>query len=230
LYSRGNPLKYNDPSGHYPAPSGDSGNIICVDFFIQTEKIIFNTGEGDVRGFDPDSVPTQSRAYFYLHLNDQGQLLSVEPHVNPSCTIGGCFSPLDEHNILNVTQDLETGQLHLQWNLTNGVSSQAFKLSEEIYSAEAELGSYAGGSMFANAFGKTIPAINGEMTLSPTMLPGSYDLSYLDREPFPSLEIYQYSNSELHHTIGTLPERGAVGNIGPIWWLNPLAPNELIIR
>lgn len=129
-----------------------------------------------------------------------------------------------------MTQDPETGQLHLQWNLTNGVSSQAFMLGEDMYSAEAELGSYALGSTFVDGFGMTIPAINGEMTLSPTMIPGDYELSYLDRDPFPSLEIYRYYNGELQHTIDTLPERGALGNIGPIWWLNPLAPNELINR
>jgi hypothetical protein len=188
-------------------------------------------GEGDGRSFDSDSDPAKSRAYFYLHLDDQGKLQNVEPpYWNTSCAFGACFKALEENINFTAIQDPDTGEIYLSWDLTNGVSSHAFKLSEEIYDAEAELGSLAGGSQLVEAGGRLIPAINGELKLSPTMLRGNYDLSYVNRDPFPRLEIYNYYNGELRQTITQLPERGAIGDLGPMIWLNPLAPNEIIVR
>ena len=225
-YALNNPLKYTDPTGHCPAPTNDSGHVICVDFFIQTHTIIFGTGKGDGRGFDPNSHSAESRAYFYLYLDERGVLQNVVSHINPSCVIVvGCFQPLNEHNVLIASQDPDTLDITLSWNLTNGVSSHLLRLSEDIYRAEADIGSMAIGSTLVGFIGRMLPAINGTLTLS-LSADGQFNLSRLNRDPYPSLEIYHYYNGALQYTIARLPECDFVGNLGPFIWLNPLARNE----
>lgn len=70
-----------------------------------------------------------------------------------------------------------------------------------------------------------LPAINGTLTLS-LSADGQFNLSRLNRDPYPSLEIYHYYNGALQYTIARLPECDFVGNLGPFIWLNPLARNE----
>ncbi len=232
MYTRGNPLKFSDPSGNCSAPEAGSGFIVCIDFFIQTEKILSGGGDGDGRGFDADSDPLKSRAYFYLHFDADGVLTKVTPNVNESCTIAGCYMAADVHNVFNATQDRKTGEIFVDWHLTNGVSSFFLSESEELMEAESEVerkdaasGLIYEGVGALNVAGLAIPAINGEMVLTPNKR-GSFDLAYLNRDPYPSLEIYGYTNGNLVDTIKTLPERSFPLNFGPVFWLSPLAPNQ----
>ncbi len=227
MYTYGNPLKFSDPLGNCPAPSDGSGFIVCVDFFIQTETIIFTLGDGDGRGFDADSDPLKSRAYFYLHFDEDGALTEITPEVNESCTRIGCFMPADVHNIFNASQDAQTGEIYIDWHLTNGFSSLLLSESDEIYEQEAALGAMPHTSNAYLLAGSGIPAIDGEMVLSPTKR-GSFEVTYLNRDPYPSLEIYRYLDGNLVETIEQLPERSLIGHLGPVVWLSPVAPNERI--
>jgi hypothetical protein len=124
-------------------------------------------------------------------------------------------------------QDHETGNINLGWSLTNGVSSQLLTAGDAIYQAEADIGSMAIGSTLLGFSGHMLDPINGEMTLVRNGN-GTYDIQQLNRDPYPSIEIYQYNTGNLVDTIAKLPERGFVGNLGPVIWLNPLAPNQVI--
>ena len=42
LYGRGNPLKYNDPTGHCPVPPSEMGATICMALFIKPEHLVLS--------------------------------------------------------------------------------------------------------------------------------------------------------------------------------------------
>jgi len=68
MYARGNPLRYNDPSGHCPAPPKEKGPTICVALFIKPPRVQAGpfTLHGDGRDFSSNSDPSQSRGYAWI--------------------------------------------------------------------------------------------------------------------------------------------------------------------
>jgi RHS repeat-associated protein len=69
LYARANPLKYNDPSGHCPAPPEDLGPVICFALFIAPKTVSPVMGitlKGDGRSFSSDSDPSASRGWVWI--------------------------------------------------------------------------------------------------------------------------------------------------------------------
>jgi len=227
IYARDNPTLYADPNGLCPAPQVGTGKVICIDLFIQTPTIVFGLGFGDGRGFDANSAPGKSRGYVYLYLDDRDILLFEEPHIdNPSCTTIGCFGPYPEYNEFLVTQ-LHRGQpIDVTWSLLNGFSgflrcefATLLSLLGERFlvfrlaSTASEATSYV-----------FLSEINGSLSLS-INAEGDWELASLDRDPYPSLEIYYYEEGELLYTIA---QRGEWPSEHPEVGLSPLAPTDRI--
>jgi hypothetical protein len=224
LYARGDPVKYADPSGHCPAPQ-DGNNVICVDLFIASENIALGFGRGDDRTFDNNSDPSKSRAYAYIYLNDSGEVTGQKMYANSSCTLLGCAGPYDGHNSFEVTQDTDTGTINVRWNLSNGVTSFFGEATEELVDASTRPGgAEAGGAAgIVRAIASLVlPAINGNATLERGKN-GNYALSRIDRDPYPSLEIYQYRQGQAPRTIVNDPQ---IKYLTPTLPLNPLFPNR----
>jgi RHS repeat-associated protein len=219
-YVRNNPVNNTDPSGHCPAPKGGSGNVICVDLFIQSETIVLYIGHGDNRGFDPDSDPGSSRAYAYIYLDDSGNLTGYEVTVNQSCTFMGCDGPAENWNKFSVTQDGD-GNINMEWELLNGVSGKLM----DMWEATKTPLDPSGNEDFL-ALSSLLQPINGEMTISKTKN-GNYALTNLNRDPYPSLEVYFYDDGQYRYTLGTYSEKYGPF-FGPLWGLTPFAKNETI--
>ena len=218
-YSLSNPLKYTDPSGHCPAPSERSGYVICVDLFIQTRTTLAGRGYGDDRDFSSNSPKNVSRGYLYISLDVDGNVTGTETHVdNPSCTVLGCFEPLPEYNSFTVSQDSETGDITVDWNLLNGVSSQLRNVGTAPFMGITPLGPALEGASYI------LDSIDGTLTLSRNDS-GKYGLSHLDRDRYPSLEIYEYDHGETVRTIGRVPEQCG-SFFGPLIGLNRFWFNE----
>jgi hypothetical protein len=198
-----------------------SGNVICVDLFISaryTDRARF--GYGDNRTYDANSDPSQSRAYLYLYLDDKGTLLRYEPHIaEKSCTQVGCFKTNPQNNHFWASQDPKTGEITVEWRLENGFSSFVKKY------AEVSRGFFPGLANGAYISAEVVlPDINGELTIGRRN--GRYEVLEMNRDPYPSLEVYHYRNGRFVREILTRPE----SRFGPFYGLNPLARNEVIRR
>jgi RHS repeat-associated protein len=91
-YTFNNPLRYVDPSGHCPAPPKESGNVICVDLFIQTQYIKDANGNpvgyGNNRSYSANSDPkTGSKGFLYIYLDDNGKYTGKYQYVSESTVI-----------------------------------------------------------------------------------------------------------------------------------------------
>lgn len=179
-------------------------------------------GYGDNRGFDTDSAPEASRAYAYIYLDDSGNVIGSEASVNQSCTVRGCFGPADEFNDFSVSQESTGGDINITWNLLNGVSGELREHANEAYEEESSIGAMPlySSIVLAGSFG--LASINGEMTLS-LGDGGNYQITSLDRDPYPSLEVYFYKNGDYQYTLGQFEER-----YGPFIGLIPIAPSQRI--
>jgi len=222
LYARNNPLKYTDPDGHCPKPATESGNVICIDLFIQTSTIVFGSGYGDNRGFDTNSAPGASRAYLYIYLDDNGMVISTSVVVNQSCTILGCFGPINEYNHFSVNQENPGDDIVITWNLLNGVSGELRNYAEEVYKSESSIGSMSNYSSFILALSYGLASINGQMIIS-LGEDGKYQITSLNRDPYPSLGVYYYKDGDYQYTLGEFAEK-----YGPILGLSSIAPNQII--
>jgi RHS repeat-associated protein len=254
-YVRGNPVNRIDPSGYCPAPKGTKGDVICVDLFIQLETFSGGFAAGDGRGFSPDSKPInlekyttgfapgntqgfgqedfgRSRAYLYIYLDDNGNMTRSDLYVNTSCVQIGCFGPYLKYEKLSATQDSQTGDINVIWGLKNGFSSHLRTKADsinEMYDGQAEAGSVVDiTSKFFTNSSSLLPDIDGTMTLGRFACEDTYYVRGLNRDPFPSLEIYHYRNGELFYTIGTYPETEDFDDFAPFWGLSPMAPQEII--
>jgi RHS repeat-associated protein len=230
-----NPVTFTDPDGRCPRPPQGTGRIICIDLFIQSETIGGGFGYGDNRSFDYQSSPDASRAYIYLYLDAFGhEVTDVEVHINESCTRIGCFGPYSQYNHIAVQQDPGTKSIRVSWDLKNGFS--AYLNTQSLFFDEL-LGCYRPLFFLAPillpgfppivdpatslvAASTLLPDINGELTLAPDNL--HYRVAALNRDPYPSLEIYLYVNGRLEQEIGKYAER-----YGPFVGLNPIAPNQM---
>lgn len=222
-----NPISLLDPTGRCPQPPTSSGKTICVDLFIQAPFIILGTGYGDGRGFDSNSAPQKSRGYVYIYLDNNGKMRGAPmPHINPSCVVlVGCFGPYPQYNHFDVSQDSSNGNLHVTWQLLNGVSG-AFRATGDQLCNESNTygdpsGNIAGSGSAAKLISNAIPEINGTMTLHRN-INGTYSVIALDRDPYPSLEVYYYLPGQPTQMI--MQHRELEG--GPMVGLNPLTPND----
>ncbi|MCL4870147.1 MAG: RHS repeat-associated core domain-containing protein [Anaerolineae bacterium] len=235
-YVLGNPLVLVDPTGHCPAPPSGSGNIICVALFIQDSKIIFRTGDGDGRSFNSNSSEWRSRGYAYIYLDeiDVNGNVRVEFYLNDSITIFGDFEADYTQSDFVVTVNPLTGQIKIVYNLRNGFTARVYRDDTDTFESmlsECHGVPECGGGFIplgpaARVF---IPDINGTIILTPNAF-GGYDV-FVDRDPYPSLEVYQYYDGSLVRTLIRLSPDGWGGTMfGPILGLNPLAPNQISIR
>lgn len=225
-YVYNNPVAFTDPSGHCPRPQAKEARILtvlCVDLFIQTETIVLGTGEGDNRGFDYDS--DSSRAYMYLYIDENQELVGTETGVQESCTDFGCFGPYEEYNEFVATQNPETGNINISWSLKNGFSGYLLsELAEPLEEASSTLPNGAISAPAATAYrmaSKLLPDINGEMEI--TFKDGQAQIYSINRDPYPSLEVYAYRGGVYQYTLGQYPEE-----FGPNIGLNPIAPNHVV--
>lgn len=227
---------HTDPSGLCPAPDPSKGRVICVDLFIQSEYILVGNGYGDGRGFSDNSLPDKSRGYLYIFLDDQGRVIGSNQQVNRSCTTLGCYGPYPEYNHFEVAQSNNNGyigKLIINWSLLNGVSgslrSSADKLRDSVNSPSCgDKGGIAIASQILGTVSASIPEINGTMAIS--MKPdGKYFVESMDRDPYPSLEVYYYTPSNPGRATQVIMQHTESGG-GPMWGLNPLAPNDADTR
>jgi RHS repeat-associated protein len=249
-YAYSDPVSLTDPSGNCPSPPAGSGHVICVDLFIAAWAIgpkVFGVttpaGWGDNRTFDSNSAPDKSRAYLYLYLDQQGKL---KPNQHPasisaSCTVVGCFGPYLQYDTFTATQKGES--IEVSWSLINGVSGWA-RSNAEHYAAlagiasrtapNAQLGVIAGAlsGIRADAF-KTIEwlvgldTIDGWIQLTPTCeagVPRFQNKLRLNRDPYPSLEVYHYYDGREVERLVRRPETPD----GPYIGLQSSAPRDSI--
>jgi hypothetical protein len=214
-HSLSNPIKYTDPSGHCPAPAVDSGSVICVDLFIETNNIVFWTGMGDGRGADWDSDPTKSRGYLYLYLDERGKLTKWTQHIdNPSClSTGHCADPVPGFSGgFGVEQDANSGDISVTWNLLNGVAASVRK-AQAVAAAHFVLSEgvrdkigwtlVSGATLAARSLMWTSgmdATIDGTLVLSVDQS-GTYAVKSMERDPYPSLSVYQYTNGQLARDV-----------------------------
>jgi RHS repeat-associated protein len=231
LYAADNPIQYIDPTGQCPQPSADSGDVICVDLFIQTSTILFGLGKGDGRSFSSNSLPDQSRGYLYIYLDNKSKFKFPQQYVNPSCFTftTGCFGPYPQYNKFEVRQDPASLDITVTWDLLNGLSGFLRKDAANALWLEGH-GICNVLSVGSIGVSYTIPSINGELTLGMKQISRinkghQWYVKHLDRDPYPSLEIYYYFNGSLAYTID---RRGEWPLEHPEIGLAPPAPNDTV--
>ncbi|MEZ4661501.1 MAG: RHS repeat-associated core domain-containing protein [Caldilineaceae bacterium] len=184
LYVRGNPLNANDPSGHCPRPSSDTGSVICIAFFIPMERAL--NLKGDNRGFDYDSEPDESRAYLYVDLEKGASTKSIELHMNPST---GYFNGRST-SAHNVNEPGIVGYIKQAAGYGNW-----FEFSQQ----DDELVFKYSLNQSANHGPFVAPSIDGEIRLKPKL---AMEIGcHLNPRSFPALEIYSYQAGELEQII-----------------------------
>ncbi len=187
-YTRNNPLRYSDPTGHCPKPDGEfaEANIICLAGFIPTET---STGipkrvyfQGDNRDFSNDSPKTGSR--FWLWLNaDTGDIARSYVHPTQRVTgpngdpVGNSSPPR------NVPSE--------NW------FAEAYYGSNHMSSSKGDNGSItlSYGVVCSDSLCNQLLAPNGEIIFRPTS-DGSYSASGKVNE-FPNLEAYHWNEGVL---------------------------------
>jgi RHS repeat-associated protein len=177
-YTRFNPLKYNDPTGHCPAPPQEYANAICVAGFIPTKESEGAPGglivyQADDRGFSIDSTGQSSRFYLWIDA-DTGQFIG-DPKAGVHSTIqlfpshrllgGGEHRPRDGYNTFTA-QRFEDGTIYLSYSVVCAGPGCALA-----------------------------PGPEGEIYFKPNAS-GSFD-TIGSVEAFPNLEAYHWSNGEL---------------------------------
>jgi RHS repeat-associated protein len=166
-YVRFNPLKYTDPSGHCPQPSGEfaNSNIICVAGFIPTQTSSGLPGlvyfRGDDRDFSNASNPEASRFWLWISA-DSGEILAsfVHPTQRASSPLGGPLgnssSPRNQPHanpLLEIilgsnrffTQKAEDGTISLSYHVvcSDPICNNAFAPDGQINFTPDGQGSYA---------------------------------------------------------------------------------------
>jgi RHS repeat-associated protein len=235
-YTEQNAVNHIHPSGQCPRAPTWAAGAICVDLFISTSEILGGLGRGDGRGFSYDSLPTQSRGYLYAFFDRWGRFTGYVPHVdNPSCTVVGCFGPYDEFNEFTAAPNTRGDRIQVEWHLLNGLSGvlrsdipewidlvdlldtdqfHVFEIAEEFARCAAGIG------------GALIGFIDGEMSLQRDPDTARWDLERLDRDPYPSLEVYYYQDGTYEYTVAHGLRDEYRGPGGAFVGLSPLAPND----
>jgi RHS repeat-associated protein len=223
IYALANPQRWIDNSGLCPKPAGGTGKVICIDLFIKTATILFGTGYGDGRDFSYDSPPEKSRGYIYVYLDQQNKLDHSDLHVdNPSCTTFGCFGPYPQFNKFNVIPNPSSSEIYVSWSLLNGFSGYLRKdVADALWFESHGIGQIL--SIVSRCASILIASIDGNLTLANDA--GFWELKRLDRDPYPSLEIYYYADGEYKYTISTRDEKPSER---PDIGLNPIAINDRI--
>ncbi len=167
-YTRNNPVKFIDPSGHCPTPPDEMGATICVALFIMPETVMGGI-HGDGRNFSNASNPDESRGYIWISLDEQNNVVSV---MNPS---GYTFAPekwLNENaDGLIWTQPSENNQ----WSVVYGDDGEISVEYDLVISGPLE---------------GVAPHINGTIVFQPD---ANGNISYtMDRDGFPWAEAYYH--------------------------------------
>lgn len=220
LYAGGNPLKYNDPSGHCPAPPEGMGATICMALFIQPESVPAGpfTVHGDGRGFQNNSDPAASRGYIWIstetgevfsHMNpsvyfdmidfyDPGVPIAMAP--GPHARIADVTYPASTKNSWVVSGPNEKGEIVVNYKLViSGPLDQS----------------------------GTAPYINGTITFFPRD-DGSYGARW-DRDAFPWAEAYYHDGNRSITTIFQDP--AARGNPYDLFGVEPdMNPLQWAVR
>lgn len=145
----------------------------------------------------------------HIYLDENGRILKTPVTINPSCTRIRCYGPYDQYNTFTAEQD--NGDIYVRWKLLNGLNAMLREQAEEAYEKEACIGVMPHYSNLVLLMGLTIDSIDGEMKLS-KMAYERYDITYLRRDPYPSLEIYFYEDGVYQYEVRTFPEK-----FGPIF-------------
>jgi RHS repeat-associated protein len=181
-YGYGNPVKYNDPSGHCPAPPASMGPAICMALFIEPARVeagLF-TLQGDGRSFDSNSDPAQSRGYAWISLAaDQ-----VEIHMNPSTYI--LPASVAGHEAYLETEASSQNR----WTVRRGEQGEITVAYDLVVSGPLEQSGVA-------------PHINGTVTFRPDGK-GSYKALF-ERDGFPWAEAYYHDGKGKVQTIFQAP-------------------------
>lgn len=177
-YVRNSPLKYEDPSGHCPAPPTSTGNVICVAGFIPTKTsegapqgwVLY---EGDNRGFSSNSTGQSSRFYVWIDADTGKFIGNPDDNVHPTVQLhppqrwanGGSHAPRDGHNTFYVEKQ-KSGAIYFTYSV-----------------------------VCAGLFCQGSPGPEGEMVFIPNAS-GSYN-TVGAVEQFPNIEAYHYRNGVL---------------------------------
>lgn len=169
LYANGNPFKYNDPTGHCPAPPQGSGPTICMALFIKPDRVEAGpfTLHGDGRSFDNNSDPSQSRGYAWIGVGSD----HVETHMNPSTYIAPA-SIVGHEGYITVDPSPQN-----HWLITRKENGDIMVQYDLVISGILDISG-------------TAPHINGSVTFRPNE-DGSYGYAF-DRDGFPWAEAYYH--------------------------------------
>ncbi|NJL55408.1 RHS repeat-associated core domain-containing protein [bacterium] len=237
-YGYSNPARWTDPSGLCPIPPME-GDGICVDFFIADKGIgpsvtlpltagphstlvTQHVGVGDNRGANAASVPGEevlsggSRAYLYIVVDECGQVIDEDLTINTSYILGGLWGFREpQYDIFKSQQ--AGNEIYVEWSLLNGVSGWA----RENRDTALDLGRRGSdvahlGAAFWQAveYAATLDEIDGHMRLGLNETTGRFEITYLFRDPYPSMEVWFYRNQKVEYLIDFRPQTPAGPEIG----------------
>jgi RHS repeat-associated protein len=190
MYADGNPLRYSDPSGHCPKPSGEhaNANIICIAGFIPTETSTGIPGlvyfQGDNRDFMSDSPRDASRFWVWINADD-GSIADFTVHETQRVTgpngtpIGEPSSPRNSPD-LNWMKELIFG--------SNRFSSTKNEDGRITFNYEV---------VCSDSICNSTLAPNGFITFTPNEY-GSYNSTGVV-DAFPNLEAYHWRDGSLQN-------------------------------